>query len=131
MNELTHWPIDGNNIIIPTKQLNLWAPNRRKDKFLAVYPDLLKLKAQEVHTFLVLLHLAEYDNKVKCPLKEVYKAFSPLTTQAVDARLKRIKVEGAVGRIPQLFLNPFFGSKCGTSLLKDLRKQWILRKETE
>lgn len=121
--------IDG--LFIPCESVRLTvAKLKRKEQFLAIYPEIVdQLSPESIHTFLVLLSQADYRNRLTLSFSSLAKLFKPLCEKTVKHRMKRIKAEkGVKGRLPLIFLNPYFGSKCSTGLLKTIRYEW---QETE
>ena len=116
-------PLEG--IFIPGEEVNLYAvPPKRKEVFLVVYPDLLReLGGSEIETFLTLLMLADYRNRVNASLSDLCKVFN-VTNKGVLWRLRPLRGKAIKGRLPLLFLNPFYGSKCKAYILDGIREEW-------
>ena len=98
---------------------------KRKDKFLIVYPEAIEeLSDCQLQTFLKLLAIANYENIVYVTLKELSEYFK-ITSQAVHFRIQPLRGKALIGRLPRLFLNPFYGTKCSADVLNDLRHKWF------
>ena len=98
---------------------------KRRDKFLIVYPRAIEeLSDCQLQTFLKLLVIANYENLVYASLKELSKYFN-ISSQAVHFRIQPLRGKALIGRLPRLFLNPFYGTKCSADVLTDLRDKWV------
>lgn len=119
-------PMQG--LIIPAREIRVFnlGNNKRRDKFLVVYPEALsKLDAFQLETFLNLLLLADYNNRANVRISDLVKLFK-ITYRATQERVYSLRrSNGFIGRTPLMFLNPFYGSKCSASYLDQLRKEWL------
>ena len=117
-------PVEG--LFIPGKEVRLYAvAPKRKENFLAVYPEAISdLAGPEIETFLRLLLLADFRNRVRVSRAELAMLFN-LKVEGVKWRIRQLHGKAFKGRVPNLFLNPFYGSKCSATLLKEIRCEWM------
>lgn len=124
-------PVEG--IFIPGENLNLIVTARkRKEVFLCIYPEIQELTGEQIRTFLCLLQFSDYYNRFYGNQKKIFELLSHLNLRSVRAAEKRIqslRPKAIIGRVPLLFLNPFYGSKCRSGLLKKLREEWMVEQD--
>lgn len=119
---------DDEFFVFPSDQVQvLLTRTKRKDKFFCLYEPILQNSPHDIFFFLLLLRLAGFDNRLANNRSDLAKLLG-VSLASLKYRLTSLRQKGGVrGRNP-LFLNPFWGSKCGGALLRTLREQWLEEK---